>query len=159
MPGIDDILDEASDAVELDLSGAVDFDDCPNGVFILKVNKLETTTSALKEGGGGGEPMIKWSFVVEETISLVDQTLSAPAKGSYAPLVRTMLTGKGAGITKKLLKALGNDIDTKAGSNIRFSPNAQKGRLVKATVQQQLKRPEYQEVTKFEPAPSAAGLE
>lgn len=145
MPSLDDVLDSAADEVELDLSGSVEYDDVPNGRYVGKLTKAEKGTSK------AGNPVLKWFFNVEKTISTVDGA-PAPKKGSFLPITTSNLDGPAAWRAKKVIKALGFDTEAAAGSNsIKFSPSKAKDRLVLVTVQQQESNPEYQELVDFQP--------
>lgn len=145
MPSLDETLDEAADAVELDLSGSVDFDDVPNGTYVGKLTKVEPGKSK-----DGGNPMLLWYFDVEKVVS-VEGDEPVPAPGAKLPIVRTMLDGKGAWRTKKLMKALGLPLDTSKSSKVKFSPAKAKGSLIVGSVRQQDNNPEYQEFSNFKP--------
>ena len=138
MASLDDVLDSAADAVELDLSGSVDFEDVPNGEYIAKVSKVEVGESK------AGERMLTFRFEVAKVIS-VDGDEEAPKVGSNGiPAVRSMLEGKAAWRTKKhTMPALG--FTAPKGEKIKFSPSQAIGRYVRGVVQQQESNPEYQE--------------
>lgn len=144
MPSLDDILDEAADAVELDLSGSVDFDDVPNGTYVAKLTKAEPGKSK------ADNPVLKWYFDVAAVLS-VDNDEPAPAVGSKLPIITSNLDGKAAWKTKKIIKALGFTVDASSSAKVKFSPSAAIGRTLQVVVQQQKDNAEYQELTGFAP--------
>lgn len=140
MASLDDVLDSAADAVELDLSGSVDYDDVPNGEYIAKLVKIDTDPSK------AGQRMLTFRFEIAKVIS-VDGDEAPPSVGSLGlPAVRSMLEGKAAWRTKKhMMPALG--FTAPKGEKIKFSPSQAIGRYVRGVVKQQESNPEYQEFT------------
>jgi len=143
MPSLDEVLDEAADAVDIDLSGSIDYDDVPNGEYVGLLTKVEPSKSK------AGNPTLVWYFDVEAVISIVGDE-PAPKKGSKLPIASTNTDGKAAWRSKKIIKALGFDVDSSADT-IKFSPSRAVGRFVRVTVQQQEDNAEYQELASFAP--------
>lgn len=138
-----EILDgqDNSDEVEIDLSGAVEFVDLEAGFkgrFLVR--ECTPGISKPKDDGSGENPVLVWKTSVDMP--------GHEAHDAYGPISSTPTTGKGAGQSKKWLKALGVNVDD---PNVRIKPSAQEGKHFIGTIQKQRSNPEYLEFGKIEP--------
>lgn len=147
MADLDSILETASsDDVVIDFSEAVDFDLLPDGDYSALIESAEQGKS--KEGN----PKIVWKFVIQ----------SGPeTAGKVAGRIlfrHTPITGKGAGLAKQVIKAIGGNVD---GDRIQFKLSSAKGKGVVLVVGKQKDDPNFNEIKRVKPAAvgaSALGL-
>lgn len=108
MPSLDEVLNNATnDEIEVDFSAAVNFAAVPEGDYTAVIESVESGRTKPTADNPEGNPKVVFRFKV------VDE---GPAKGRvffrHAPT-----TGKGAGLTKEVLRAIGVPVD---GDRIRF---------------------------------------
>jgi len=162
MASLSEVLGDAEDAIELDLSGSVGFGTAPYGKYVAKLDRWEQKTSK------AGDPMIAWYFQVHETIDVTQWAdeanpsqgkAAAPDAGTFLPIVNTMLTGAGAWRTQELYEALGGNMKAKdSAGKTKLSPRSVVGNLVRCVKQQQANDPRYDELTGFEKASGKSAL-
>lgn len=142
MPSLDDIINGTAgdtDEVVLDFSGAVDFDPIPDGAYAAKVLNVVSGTSK------AGAPKLEWTFGITD----------APHVGRQIKR-HTPTTGKGSGLAKQVLKALG--IDT-SDPTVRFRPSQAVGEAVVLIIGRQKDNQDYNEIKRVNaPAASNGGL-
>ncbi len=134
MPSLDDIVNGADgglDEIVLDFSGAVDFDPIPDGTYEAKVLNVIANKSK------GGNPKLEWTFGITE----------APHIGRQMKR-HTPTTGKGSGLSKQVLKALG--VDTSA-TNVTFKPSQAVGQAISLVVGRQKDNADYNEIKRVNP--------
>lgn len=99
MTSIDDIvggIDSGSgEEVEIDFSGAVEFEPLPKGQYPAKI------LSAVAGKSSTGNPKIEWTFGITD-----------PAFAGRQVKRHTPTTGKGSGLSKQVLKSAGIDTDS-----------------------------------------------
>lgn len=125
------------DEVEIDFSGAVDFDPIPDGNYTARVLKCEAGLSK------SGNPKLAWTFGLTEDGFVGRQLIR-----------HTPTTGKGSGLAKQAMKALGFDTQ---GDRVRFKPSAAVGKDCILVVGKQKDNPEYNEIKRVNPA-AASGI-
>lgn len=135
MAKLGSILDgqDTGDEVEIDLSGAVEFVDLEPGFkgrFIVRECTPDTSKA--------GNPVLVWKTSVDAP--------GTPEHDAYGPITSTPTTGKGAGQSKKWLRALGHPVDD---PTIRLKPKTMEGRHFIGTVRKG-KDSEYLEFGKVE---------
>jgi hypothetical protein len=139
---LDDIVGGAAgeDEVIVDFSGAIDFDALPKGRYNAKVLKAEPGASK------SGNPKIKWTFGITDAAFAGRQVIR-----------HTPTTGKGSGLTKQVLKAIGL---AKDGEQIRFRPSEAIGKECQVDLIIQLddagNETDFNEVKKVLPPAAAA---
>lgn len=124
MGNLSDILegqDVDGDEIEIDLSGAVEFADLETGKYRFIIRECNPVTS------GAGNPCLEWKVSVDMP--------GHPLHDAYGPISTTPVTGKGAGQTKKFLRALEhpNVLDP----SIKLKPKALVGQHFIGTVRKQ----------------------
>lgn len=136
MPSLDEIVagGGTDEEVLVDLSGAVEFERVPDGEYQATISDVEAGVS--KEGN----PKLTWTFVITD---------EGPAHARQM-LRHTPTTGKGAGLTKQVLKALGVDTDA---PELRVRPSSYVGKNVTLVVGEQ-KGTEFSEIKKVRPPKS-----
>ncbi len=148
MASLDEVLNNAtSDEVEIDFSSAVSFEALPTGTYVLEIESVEQGVSKPKPPATVGNPKLVWKFVVVE--------------GAHTGRVlfrHSPTTGKGSGLTKDVLKALGvGDLDN---PKVKFKMSTAVGQRVIADVIPQKDNEDFNEIKKLRPyvANAAAAL-
>lgn len=134
MPSLDDIVAGAGgdDEVELDFSGAVEFDAIAEGTYAAVVKDCVPGLSKKQE------PKLTWTFVVTE---------EGPAKGRQL-MRHTPTRGKGSGLSKQVIKAIGGDVSQ---TQTKFKPSSAAGKHVILEVGIQ-EGTDFNEIKKVRPA-------
>lgn len=147
MPDLDSILNNATaDEVVIDFSESADFDLLADGEYTAAIESVE---AGLAKSGG---PKLVWKFVIESGPE-------AAGKVEGRILFRhTPTTGKGAGLAKQCIKAIGGNAD---GDKVQFKMSSAKGKRVVLVVGKQKDNPDFNEIKRVKPAlvgASALGL-
>src|SRR5713101_8798737 len=148
---LDEVIEGAtSDEAEVDFSGAVDFEPLADGDYLFEIETIENGTSKPKPPAKFGNPKIVWKFVCLED--------GAVGRVIFA---HTPTTGKGAGLTKNILKAL--DIDVSEDKiKVKFSQLV--GRQVILNLRRQRDKvtkelTDFNEIAKVKQAPTESQLD
>lgn len=138
-PSLDDIVSGAGqdEEVELDFSGAIEFDPVPADTYPAVIKDCVPGTSK------AGEPKLTWTFILSE------------GKFAGRQLMRhTPTKGKGSGLSKQVMKAIGVDVNN---VTTKFRPSTAAGKHVLLEVGIQ-EGTEFNEIKRVKAAPSADAL-
>lgn len=143
MASLDDIVAGVGndEEVELDFSGAVEFEPIAVGDYRAVVKECVSGVSKPSAASPQGNPKLVWTFVITEEGS---------AKGRQQ-MRHTPTTGKGSGLSKQVLKAVGEDI---TATQIKVKPAKYVGKEVILSIGIQ-DGTEFNEITKVKPVPAA----
>lgn len=146
MASLDEVLNNATtDEVEIDFSSAVSFEPLPENTYVLEIESVEPGRSKPTAESPTGNPKLVWKFVVVEG----DQTGRVLFRHSPT-------SGKGSGLTKDVLRALGvGNLDS---PKVKFKMSTAVGQRVIADVILQKDNADFNEIKKLRAyaAPSAA---
>lgn len=142
---LDAVLQGATtDEVDVDFSGAVDFSPLRKGRYPAVIESVEPGVSG-PNSKNPGAPKLVWKFVVIE--------------GEYEGRVlfrHSPTTGKGAGLTKDVLRAIG--VPGLDNPNIKFKMSTAVGQKVYLDVDFQKDNAKFNEITDVLPYAPAAPL-
>lgn len=136
MASLDDVLaDATSDEVEVDFSAAVSFENLPTGTYGFEIEECEPGASG-ENAKNPGAPLLVWKFVV------IDGEHTGRTMFRHSPI-----TGKGSGLTKEVLKAIGvPDLDN---PSIKFKRSTVIGQKLTGDVRPQKGEDDYVELVKL----------
>lgn len=143
MPSLEEIVagasagDDQYDEVDIDFSGAVEFDPIPADDYIAVIEEVEPGLSKQKA------PKLTWKFRITE----------GPHAGRKL-MRHTPTTGKGSGLTKQVLKAIGQDTSDK---RVKFRPSSAVGQTVLLVVGMQ-EGTDFNEIKRVKAAPKSDPL-
>lgn len=164
MASLNEVMSDAEDEIDLDLSGSVEFGDAPYGTYVAKLDRYELKDSK-PNGQGEVTSMVVWFFQVASTIEVkqtdeeTGELLPEASAGTFLPITRTMRSGGGAWRTRELYEALGGNMKSKdAKGHTKISPRSVVGNLVRCVKQPQENDPQYDELTGFEKASGKSAL-
>lgn len=141
MPSLDEIVGGAAPAgaagssdeeIVLDFTEALASGDYEVGRWPAVVKECYAGTS------NEGNPKLVWEF----------EFTDGPNKGRVMKR-STPTTGKGSGISRQTIKALGFETE---GEKVNFRPSAAKGRACEVEVRQQKNNTDFQEISRVYPA-------
>lgn len=137
MPSLDDIVAGAGadEEVDLDFSEATAFEPLVKGRYAATIKDCVPGTS------GAGNPKLTWTFVVTD----------APYAGRQL-MRHTPTKGKGSGLSKQVIKAIGQDTSQ---TSMKFRPSSAAGKEVLLDVDIQEDNPDFNEIKKVLPKPAA----
>ncbi len=139
----DTLANATSDEVDIDFSGAGeslgDLQNNPPGTYNVRVSECEVGTS------GSGNPKVVFVFELDQK-----NEGCWPSERRHCPT-----SGKGSGILKDTLAALGYDIAAIESGKERFKPSSALGRQAIIVVGPQKDKPEYNEIKKIKAVPGA----
>jgi hypothetical protein len=145
MASLDEVLNNATtDEVEIDFSSAVSFDPLPPGTYVLEIESVEPGRSKPTAEAPNGNPKLTWKFVV------VDGEHTGRVLFRHSPT-----SGKGSGLTKDVLRALG--VQGLDSPQVKFKMSTAIGQRVIADVVLQKDNENFNEIKKLRPyvAPAA----
>ena len=136
------INNATTDEVEVDFSGAVDFTPLAPGTYDAVIESVEPGVSG-PNSKNPGSPKLIWKFVVTEE-PYVGRVLFR-----HSPT-----TGKGAGLTKDVLRAIG--VPGLDQPNVKFKLSSAPGKAVSLEVTIQADNPNFNEIKGVKAAAPAA---
>jgi hypothetical protein len=147
MASLDEVINNAtSDEVDIDFSSAVSFEALPKDRYLLEIESVESGMSKPKADAPQGNPKLVWKFVV------VDGEHAGRVVFRHSPT-----TGKGSGLTKDVLRALG--VGSLDSPQVKFKMSSAVGQRVYADVQPQSDNDKYSEITSLYPYTPAAPVD
>lgn len=130
---LDTALNQATaDEVAIDFSGAVDFSPLPDGPYVAEIESVEPGVSG-QNSKNPGAPKLVWKFVV------IDGPHTGRVLFRHSPT-----TGKGAGLTKDVLRAIG--VPGLDSANIVFKMSSAVGQKVVLDVTRQKDNENFNEI-------------
>lgn len=119
---LDDVINAASDEVEVDLSGASDYEYLQTpGWQRVKITKVATKDKDGKQLlSKAGAPKVIWYAEISTVLTATTVDDVTPKVGMKVPLHHTNINGAGAGKTKDVLKAIGQ---FKEGEKVTLKPS------------------------------------
>lgn len=148
MGSLDETLDAASDTVEVDLSGAVEFEYLQSsGWQRCSITKVLTRDEDGALKSKAGNLIVKWYFEIDEVLTPSDNPSDNAQVGAKCPIAYTNLNGQAAGRTKAILVAAGVE-------GTKLSPSKLVGKIVDVLFKQ---NGEYLNVDKVKASPEGGG--
>ncbi len=144
MASLDEVLNNATtDEVDIDFSSAVTFEPLPPGTYVLEIESVEPGRSKATADAPTGNPKLVWKFVV------IGGEFEGRVLFRHSPT-----TGKGSGLTKDVLRALG--VQGLDSPQVKFKMSTAVGQRVEADVVIQKDNEDFNEIKKLRPVAPAA---
>ncbi len=144
MASLDEVLNNATtDEVDIDFSSAVTFEPLPPNTYVLEIESVEPGRSKPTADAPQGNPKLVWKFVV------IGGEFEGRVLFRHSPT-----TGKGSGLTKDVLRALG--VQGLDSPQVKFKMSTAVGQRVEADVIIQKDNEDFNEIKKLRPVAPVA---